>query len=249
MSNYAAFNQFPDPPRSSGGNGKLLLSLAILGAGVLLLFVIGIAAGAWLVWSSPGFGYEAEEFWEENLAYVVETSVLPPGEQAAVLKDVKRLGQECHPMKMSLAQQEEVLTELEKSAVFVLLDVGAIERDFIDVSGLPRAEKERGRRAARRAARGVHAGTISSGDFYSAWPAGHFYPSQIVVALDEEAYEDYYNQFPEEGPPITDGDVRAAVARLAELADAAGIQDEHWTFDMSDEFKAAVDKALAVVEP
>jgi hypothetical protein len=249
MANYAAFNQFPDPPRSSGDNSKLLLSLAILGAGVLLLILMGAAAGVWLVWTSPDFGYEADEFWEENLAWVVETSVLPPGEQAAVLKDVKRLGQACHPLKMSLAQQEEVLTALENSPVFVLLDVGAIERDFIDVSGLSAAEKERGRRAARRAARGVHAGKISSGDFYSAWPTGHFYPSQIVVALDEEEYEDYYNEFPEEAPPITDADVRAAIARLAALADAAGIPDEEWTFDISDEFKAAVDKALAVVEP
>jgi hypothetical protein len=127
----------------------VLPTLLVLGAGVLLLLVIGAAAGAWLVMSSPGFGYEAEEFWEEQLAWVVESSVLPRGEQAAVLKEVRRLAKACHPKRMSLAEQEEVLQELEKSPVFVLLDIGAIERDFIDVSGLPAAEMERGRRAAR----------------------------------------------------------------------------------------------------
>jgi hypothetical protein len=248
MSRYAAFQQVPGPP-PAGGNGKLLLSLLVLGAGVLLLAVLGAGVGAWLIWSLPEFGYEAEEFWEEQLAWVVETSVLPPGEQAAMLKDVRRLAKECHPLKMSLAQQEEVLTELERSPVFVLLDVGAIEQEYIDVSDLPKAEKQRAKRAARRAARGVHEGKISSSDFYSAWPAGHFYPSQIVVALDEDAYEDYYNQFPEEVAAASDADVRTSVARLTALADAAGIPDEHWTFDASDQFKAAIDKALAVVEP
>jgi hypothetical protein len=47
---------------------------------------------------------------------------------------------------------------------------------------------------------------------------------------------------------VSADDVRTAIARLQALADEAAIPDEHWTFDVSDEFAAAVNKALAVVE-
>jgi hypothetical protein len=155
---------------------------------------------------------------------------------------------------MSAAQLEEVLTALQESPVFVLLDVGGIERDIVSASGLSQAEKEQGRRTVRRAARAVHAGKIPSGEFYGALPAGHFYPTLLAVALSEDELMEYNNQFIDdqftgEPPPASDGDVRSALARLAALAEKAGVPDEPWMFDVSDEFAKAVSGALAVARP
>jgi len=252
MSNNSLFDrQFTGQPRETqpqtSSSGKLLLTLAIVGGGVILLFIVGAALGVWLVLSRQG--YAAQELWEEHLAYVIETSVLPPGERTAVQQQVKRLARACSPMKMSQAQLEEVLSELEASPVFVLLDVGGIEQEIVGASGLSSAVQERARRTVRRAARGVHAGKIDSDDFYDALPPGYFFPTQLTVALRDEDLEEYNSQFSEPTQPASDDDIKAALVRLTALADSAGIAFEPWTFDVSDEFTTAVDRALAVVEP
>jgi hypothetical protein len=233
----------PSEPAKAGG-GKLLATLAIVGGGLLLLAAVGAAAGLWLVLSGPRF--VPEELWEEQLLFVIEASVLPPGESDQILQEVRRLSQACEPRKMSSAQLEEVLTTLQQSPVFVLLDVGGIERDIVSASGLTDAEKEQARLAVRRAARGVQAGRIASGDFYAALPAGYFFPTQVAVALSDEDLWDYNSQFESEPPPASDADVRAALLRLKTLADQAQVSGEPWTFDVGDEFAKAVSGALAV---
>jgi len=254
-------SQFPHLARKPGppgtGGGKTLVPLVVVGGGILVLGALGAAVGVWMVLSAPQF--VPEELWEEQLAFVIESSVLPPGEDAAVLKEARRLARACKPAKMSAAQLEEVLTALQESPVFVLLDVGGIERDIVSASGLSQAEKEQGRRTVRRAARGVHAGKIPSREFYGALPAGHFYPTLLTVALSEDELMEYDNQFFDnqffddqftgEPPPASDGDVRSALARLAALAEKAGVPDEPWMFDVSDEFATAVSGALAVARP
>jgi hypothetical protein len=95
----------------------------------------------------------------------------------------------------------------------------------------------------------VHAGKIASGNFYAALPQGYYYETRIAPALDEDDWAEFDAEFVLADQPITAPDIRAAMGRLNDLADGAAIPDEHWKFDISDEFKAAVDKALAVVEP
>jgi hypothetical protein len=253
MSNQFRYDSsHPEPgSRHSADNspaGRGLLTAVILGGGVVVLFVIGAALGAWLVLWRPA-QYEATEYWEAELAYVVETSVLPPGEHASIYAQLRRLARECDPERMSEAQLEEVLAALENSPVFVLLDVGAIEQDIVAKSGLSATEREDWKKTVRRAARGVHAGKVHTADFYAALPAGFFYKTELTVTLTEEWEEGAFDLPPAPETPASDEVVRASLSRLRTLAENAGIPDEPWSFDASDEFTRAVERALAVVKP
>jgi hypothetical protein len=248
VSSPTAFQQqFPHLPRkeerAGASNTSVLITLALLGGSVLAIGLICVVAAVWFSLSRSAF--VPEELWEEHLAWVIETSVLPRGEEAAVLKEVKRLADACGPEKITGDQHEEVLAALEESPVFLLLDVGGIERDVVSASGLSRTDKEQGKRTVRRAARGVHAGKTSVDEFYAALPPGLFYRTRLTVALTEEALDEFSAQFAAAALPASDDDVRAALNRLDELADKAGMPDENWKFDISDEFARAVSAALA----
>ncbi len=263
-------NQFPTDPRFAGkpsgpmpgyeptspGFGPLkddstdrrgiLLTAAIMAGGLLLLFAIGVALGFWLVLSQP-VQYEANEDWEAFLAYVIDTSVVPPGEQAEVYGQIQRLAGACEARSLSPVEVEEVLAQLEKSSVFVLLDVGSIERDLIARSGLSAAEREQWKQAVRRAAHGVQMGRVSDVEFYDALPQGFFYPTDLTSVLSQGWVGGTTGP---EGMDRTaaDEDLRSSLARLRLLAENAGIPDEPWSPDVGDEFKAAVDRALAATE-
>jgi hypothetical protein len=223
--------------------------LLVLGGAVLLLFCGGAAAGLWLVLSGPHF--EPEELWHEQLVYVIDTSILPAGEKKQVMSHVNRLAAACDSQVMDHGNLETVLTQLEASPVFVLLDVGWIDQAIVHAEGLSPAEQQAGGRTLIRAVRGVHAGRIASSEFYAALPKGYAYPTRLAIALDDEQLEAYYQGIEAEtAPEASTDDIRAALARLKSLADGAAVPDEPWSYDISDEFGRAVDRALAdVIEP
>jgi hypothetical protein len=237
----------PEPPRTDPS--KTLWALLVLAGGVLALFCAGAAAGAWLVYSGPYF--EPEELWHSQLAFVVENAELPPREEKQVMSHVRRLARACDLDRMHYEDLETVLKKLEDSPVFMLMDMELVEQDVVQAPGLSAEEQRAGRRTLMRVARGVHAGKITSAQFYSALPTGHFYPSRLTIALSEEEFDSYYDALDAaEIPEASTDDFRASLARLKALADEASIADEPWTFDISDEFAKAVDRALAdVAEP
>jgi hypothetical protein len=240
--------RFPDPARPvEPRRNQTLLTAAILIGGLVLLFGVGALGGLLLVLLMPT-RYEASEDWEAFLAYVVETSVLPAGERTAIYAQVRRLARECDPEEMTEAQLAEVLTSLQSSSVFVLLDVGGIEHDLVAESGLTPTEKEDWQRAVRRAARGVHLGKVTSAEFYAALPPGFFYETKLTDALAEDWYDEDDELPTAPDRPAGDHELRAALARLRLLGERAGVPDKPWTFDISDEFTVAVERALAVVD-
>jgi hypothetical protein len=233
-----------EPPRRGGNH--ILLGLLLLGGGTLLLFCIGAAGGMWLVLSGPYF--EPEELWHQQLVYVIDTSVLPEDEKKDIMRHVKRLAVACDSDEMDYYELESVLMHLESSPVFMLLDVGWIDQAIVHAPVLPAAEQAAAARTLQRVARGVQAGKITSGEFYAALPKGYAQPTQLAIGLSDERLEAYYEQLEaEEFQEAGTGDIRASLARLKSLADGAGIPDEVWTFDISDQFGQAVDQALASV--
>jgi hypothetical protein len=232
-----------EPPDRRG----LLLTAAMMAGGLLFLGAIGAALGVWLVLSQP-VQYEAREDWEAFLAFVVDTSVVPPGEREEIYGQIQRLAAACEARSLSPAEVEAVLSRLEKSAVFVLLDTGSIERDLIARSGLSPAEREQWKQAVRRAAYGVQLGKVSDVEFYDALPQGFFYPTNLTRVLSQGW--DGGTTGPEGiDRSAADEDLRTALSRLRLLAENAGIPDEPWSPDVGEEFTAAVDRALAATEP
>ena len=128
--------------------------------------------------------------------------------------------------------------------MFVLLDQGGIEREIVAQSGLPAAEKQAASRTLERAVRGVCGGQIAASDFYRRYP-GYYLPCELTAFLNEEELDQYIERIDSETfEPAGDDQVRESLARLQKLADQAGIADEPWTTDASDEFGRAIEAAL-----
>jgi len=108
-------------------------------------------------------------------------------------------------------------------------------------SKLPAEEIAQGRRTFQRVIRGIYEGKIEEDALYGALP-------DFREPSDDDQNKANANvrlASTNAAEEISADDLRESIARLRVMADNAKIPDEPFQLDIGDEFKKAVDKALA----
>jgi hypothetical protein len=218
---------FEQPPRRSGGNW--LLSLLLIGLGFLFLGGVVCVAGVWYVASNletwvVGLGREA-------IVAGINDSDLPEEEKKEVITQVDRVVVAYKEGKLTQADLERVLTDLEDSPALKALTLYGIENEFLEGSNLNEQELAQARTTFNRVLRGVYEGKISDETFWNAWPNDEGEPVNLAST---NANED-----------ANDDELRLTIAKLKVLADNARVSDEPFKLDIGDEVKKLVDQALA----
>jgi hypothetical protein len=186
------------------------------------------ALGVWYVASNidrwvVGLGREA-------IVSVINESEIPQSEKTEVITQVDRVVNAYKERKINQADLERVFTELQDSSALKALTLWGIEDEYLTGTNLTADEIEQGHRTFQRAIRGVYEGKISDDAFYAALPDDE----GDVRLASTNATEN-----------STDDDVRETLAKLKVMVHNAGIPDEPFQFDIGDEVKKVVDRALA----
>ena len=218
---------FQQPPRKSGLSW--LVSLLLIGLGFVFLGGVLCVAGVWYVASNidtwvVGLGREA-------IVAGINESDLPKEEKAEIITQVDRVVVAYKEGKLTQADLERVLTDLEDAPALKALTLYGIENEFLEGSNLNEKELALGRTTFNRVLRGVYEGKISDEAFWNALPDED---SAAVRLASTNANDDNFDE-----------ELRLALAKLKVLADNARIPDEHFQLDIGDEVKKLVDQALA----
>ena len=230
--------QFPQnqPPRKSGF--PWLISLLLVFVGLMFLGGVLLVGGIWYVTANVdrwlvGFGREA-------IVAMIQESEIPAQEKTEVIEQIDRVVTAYKERKINQDDLNRVLTELQESPALMVVSLYGIDEDYLVDSGLSEAEIVQGRRVFQRVIRGVYEKKIDEDAFYAALPE-----ERDIAEGDQKngaVVRPASTTSPEE---ISTDDLREAIAKLKVMADNAQIPDEPFQLDIGDEFKKAVDKALA----
>lgn len=216
------------PPKKSGW--RWLIGLLLVGVGFMFFAGVLCLAGVWYVASNVdqwvvGLGREA-------IVSMVNESELPATEKAEVIAQVDRLVDAYKEGKIKQADLDRVFAGLQDSPALQALALYNIENEYLADSQLPAAEQAQARRTFQRALRAIYEGKISEEQFYAVLPEGN----------DDETIRPVSTN-----SPNTDAndELRETLAKLKVMADSAGIPDEPYQLDISDELQKLIDQALA----
>jgi len=229
---------FDQPPRKSGMGG--LVSLLFIGLGILLIGGAVCIGGVWYVASNidrwlVGIGREA-------IVSMINDSELPEQEKKEVITQVDRVVTAYKERKITQADLERIMTELQDSPALLALELYGIEEEYLADTKLPEKEIEKGRRTFQRVLRGVYEGKITQDDFFAALPddAAELSSEEVKGKSVQEQIRLASNKAEES----FDDDLRLALTKLKVLADNVGIPDEPYQLDIGDAVKKLVDQAL-----
>jgi hypothetical protein len=218
---------FQQPPRKSGMSW--LLSLVLIGLGFVFLGGVVCVAGVWYVASNletwvVGLGREA-------IVAGINDSELPQEEKTEIIAQVDRVVAAHKEGKLTPADLERVMTQLEDAPAIKALALYGIENDYLEGSSLNEQELAEARTTFNRVLRGVYEGKISDETFWNALPGDE---DEKVHLASTNANDDNF-----------DDELRLSLAKLKVLADNARIPNEPFKLDIGDEVKKLVDQALA----
>ncbi|MEM6656170.1 MAG: hypothetical protein AAF596_10225 [Planctomycetota bacterium] len=223
MSTDQAETFSPEAPPEKRGGGCLKSCLI---AAVVMLLVVGLGA----LWVSMNWKSLAASAGTGLVQQVLAESGLPAEEQAEVMVEVQRVADAFGSGELTLEESGAMLQELATSPVMSTFVLLAIERGYLDDSGLSDEEKTAGGLALKRFARGFISEQIDGGAIDELM--------QHVADRDEEGNWQLRET-------VADDDLRALIETAKAKADEAGVPDEVEPIDPSDEIKKVVDKALA----
>lgn len=195
-------------------------------AGILMIL---IAIGAfWLSRNWRGF---VADFGKQRVNEAIDASDLPAQEKVEIKEQVERVGTEFGEGRISMEQAVQIIENLTKSPLMPMMTVATIDAIYLDRSGLSDEEKADGRVTLQRYVQGTMEGKISQQDLDSVM-------SHIADRQGKQGWKLRQR--------VSDADLRAAIKEAELQADAADIPAEvEVTIDPSDEFKKAIDEALA----
>ncbi|MCI0359272.1 MAG: hypothetical protein L0211_12405 [Planctomycetaceae bacterium] len=218
---YPSAPQPYSSPPQSGNNW--ILSLFLVGGGVLLLVSVLIVGAVWYAVSSlEGW---AVGFGREVLVAVVDESDIPPAEKREVVAQIDRVVDAYKKKEIDQDDLDRLLTGLDDSAVMTYISYYGLQDYYLEDTTLPEAEQAELQLAWRRATYGMFTDKISIDDFYDALP----FDDHFEGATEKEANEL----------------MSKWTARMKKLADKAGIPDDPPAVDIGDETKKLVDELLA----
>jgi hypothetical protein len=218
-----------------GRRGGVLAGCLIAAAVVAILLVIGavFVAMNWRSWTSQAL--------HGAVNAAVSESALPAQEQQEVMAVVEEFTAEFEAGDVSAAQFGEVLKQVSESPIMPAMVVMGVEKSYIETSSLSPEEKAEGTKHLSRFVRGVREGTISQTKIDDVTEPIHApLGSQNKLSIHAGNINVELKQ-PEDVKPE---ELTQFLANAKAEADAAGIPDEKFEIDWSEELRGAIDRAL-----
>jgi hypothetical protein len=202
--------------------GCLIGCAVVLGA----VLILG-ALASYLFYKN--FRSIAAKFGEQAVGQMLDESNLPDQEKAEIKEQVARVAKAYRENKISNEQMVEVLEKVMKSPLMPAIMVVAVDKQYLDKSGLSAEEKTEGRVSLERFVRGVIDGKIKKED-----------TDKVMVHLADRQPNNQWKL----RKHVSDDELRAALAAAKEQADAAGVAATPEAIDPSEEFKKIIDEEL-----
>jgi hypothetical protein len=165
----------------------------------------------------------------EVAAQAIEKSALAEDDKKGMMEQIDRMIVAFEEDKLSQANIERFFNGLARSPLVHVGVIAAVEATYIDNSGLPDAEKEAGKLALQRFARGVFEKTIDKDKAKELW--------SMLTEKDAEGATKMKEQ-------LTDEELNELITKAEDYADQANVPNEPFKIDIVGEFRKAVDEAL-----
>ncbi len=165
----------------------------------------------------------------QAIVSTVEQSDLDPAEKQAIIADVDRVVDQYRTGKITLEDLGRIFDELAKSPVMQNIMMYAVEKQYVEPSGLTAEEKQAAHLTLQRVLRGMHEQKIKEGD--------------LDAALDHLSTktQDGQRQMQDK---VTDEALRKFLAECQHVADQAGVPVEPFEIKISEEFRKAIERAM-----
>ena len=223
-------------PASIRGNrrgGVIAGCLIALGVLLVILVIVGIIVAVnWRSWTSRGL--------HSLVQTGVSSSAMPAEEQSEVMAVVDKFTAQFEAGDVSARQFGNVFKELAESPIIPAMIVMSVEADYITKSTLGDEEKATGSKDLSRFVRGVYDGSISQtkiDDVTEPIHAAMGASNKIAVHSGNVNIE---LKRPED---VTPEELRQFLANAKAEADKAGVPDERFEIDWSDELQKVIDRA------
>lgn len=207
-----------------GRSGRMLTG-CLLALGVILLIggiVAYFVATNWRGWAATGLKTVSVE--------LINQSDVPPGEKPEMIAHVESYADSFEAGQVTMEQFALAMKDLGEGPLLPVGLVYAIDEGYLKPSGLSDDEKTAGTRALQRFARGLHEAAIQ--------------PDAIKAMAAPIGYEDADGSFHLNGKGSVNADMmRETIANAKAKADEAGIADEAYVVDLSDELKRLLDES------
>jgi hypothetical protein len=201
--------------------------------GCLIMFVLAICVCggfAWYIYANLGkIKALMSDAAREAIVSGIRQSELNEEEKDAIIAQVDRVVEQYKTGEITTEQLGRVMGELSQSPLMGVIMIYSIEAKYIQPSGLTDEEKQQSRRTMQRVLRAVLEEKVQQEELEDA----------LDYVMDRRA--DGSRDFKDS---VSDGDLRAFLAKLKDHADGAEIPDEPFEVRISDEFRQAVDRAL-----
>ncbi len=211
--------QTPAKKKRSGCATCLVVCL-----GFMFVCVVSCGIGGWFVMK------KAPDWARDAVVATIEGSDLTAEDKQVVTQQVDRVLSEYKAGRISMEQLGQIAEEFSQSPLPTLMMAMAAEEAYIKPSGLEAIEKEQAERTLQRIARGVFEENIES--------------DELDTALDHISTQDA-NGARQFKNPVANEDLRNMLAACQSLADEANVPDEAYDVNVGEEFKSAIDRALA----
>ena len=213
-----------EQPSKARGCGSSCLKGCLVTSVVLL--VLAAIAGWWLY--NHGRAW-LSQFGADALKETINASELPPAEKDQIAVQIDRLAVEFREGRMTAKQLETIVNGFVQSPLMTSLAVSALEKQYVDASGLTDDEKAEGRTTLRRFMRGSVDGAINQ-------QARDAAMAHVAVRGDDGNWE--------LREQLTDDQLRAFFKEAKAQADKANVAPGPEDFDPSDEFQRVIDRAM-----
>lgn len=211
-----------EPKKRSKWTTCLIGCLGVLGVLMVLMIIAG-------VWVSRNWKEWASDFSTQAMTQIIDSSDLPQEERGEIKIQVERVTKGFRDGSISTEQVGMIIQKVVQSPLMPALVAAAIDKQFIEKSGLSDDEKTAGRIALTRFARGVIDEKIGQPGI------------DAVMANVADRQPDGKWRMRQH---VTDAELRAAIAEAAKRADDAGLPAELPKLDPSEEVKRVIDGVL-----
>jgi hypothetical protein len=166
----------------------------------------------------------------EAMNQMIDTTGLPAQERQEMKAEVRRVAEAFREGRLSNQQLMVIVENVMHSPLLTLFVASAVDKQYLEKSGLSEDEKAQGRLTLQRFIRGAVDGEINQ---------------QRVDAVMRHIAERQPDGNWQLRERVSDADLRAALAEAKAAADEAQVPQQPETVDPSDEFKRIVDEAMA----
>eukprot|EP00913_Durusdinium_trenchii_P006349 g5961.t1 len=213
--------------------GALAGCLIVLGVLVVLVIVgVVIVAMNWKGWLAGTIKSAAEQ--------AIQQTDLPESEKGEVLAEITALADGFKNGDITFEEFMRIGEDIANGPLIPAAVVGGFESMYLEPSGLSDEEKAAGGLAMSRVAQGVSDDKIEADPLKAI-----FNPIQTASTTGAGVHINHpeFNLHLKEPKACTDEELRQVIANATAAADGAGVANERVMFDVSDEIRAAVERA------